>query len=183
MTVLNILITLISLLASGITIYLFVRLMREIGRPTWHQVERGIKSLLAQMQKTDYVPEIIIGVGRGGGIVASIIAGNLGYIPLFVLDTILDRSGPVSHAAIRYPDCCPDVAGHLVLLVVGELYSGEDLRVAKEYIEQRQPREVRTLSLFSHPAASIRPTYVGKETKQPLSAPWRLSDTYKARRL
>lgn len=157
--------------------------LRDRGRLTWRVVGGAMRHVLDEMNKVDYRPDLIIGVGRGGAIVGGMLAGNLGHVPLFVVDTILDRSKKVSQALVRYPTLCPDLSGLSVLLAVGELYSGEDLRSAAEYVETLGPVEIRTMSLFSHPAASIRPDYVGRMTNRPLDAPWRITEVYRTKRL
>ena len=183
MDLLTIVATIISVAASLITIVLFFQFVRDRGRITWRVVERAMRKVMQEMDAEDYKPDLIIGVGRGGAIVGGMLAGNLGHIPLFVVDTILDRSRRVSEARVRYPDVCPQLAGQRVLLAIGELYSGEDLKVVCGYVDDREPADSRTLALFSHPAAGIRTDFLGKRTRRPLDAPWRLTEAYRNRRL
>lgn len=175
--------TVVSVVASVFTIILFIQYLRDRGRLTWRVVETAVRKVLADMNNVDYKPDVILGVGRGGAIVGGMLAGNLGHVPLFVIDTVLDRSKKVSEARIRYPACCPDLSGQRVLVAVGELYSGEDLKAVTRYVEDQKPSEVQTMSLFSHPAASIRPDYLGKQTKRPMDAPWRITEVYRTKRL
>ena len=114
---------------------------------------------------------------------AGILAGNLGHVPLVVLDTEIDRSGPVNHAEIRFPGCCPDISNKSVLVVVGELFTGEDLRQGLDFVNEHSPSQVKTATLLTHPAAAVHPDFVGLETPRPLSAPWRISDAYRIRRV
>jgi hypoxanthine phosphoribosyltransferase len=182
-TLLTIAATVISVVGSVCTIVLFAQVLRDRDRITWRVVESAMKKVLADLNKIDYKPDVVIGVGRGGAIVAGMLAGNLGHVPLFVVDTVLDRSKRQSEARVRYPNLCPEVKDKDVLVSVGELYSGEDLKAVVRYIEEQDPAEIRTMSLFSHPAASIRPDFLGKQTRRPLGAPWRITEAYRTKRL
>lgn len=170
-------------LASAAGLYLFVEDMRSRRRFGWKQVSTLVRRMLTEMQSRSYKPDLVLGVGRGGSILAGMLAGNLGHLPLAVLDTVIDHPGGISKVEFRFPDCCPSLQGKKVLLVVGELYSGEDLRHAIEFAWHQHPSEIKTASLLTHPAASVKPDYVGRETSKPLTAPWRMTDVYKINRL
>ena len=157
--------------------------MRSRRRFGWKQVEKLVKAMLNEMQARSYKPDLVLGIGRGGSILAGMLAGNLGHLPMAVLDTVLDHPEGISKVDFRFPDCCPPIKGKRVLLVVGELYSGEDLRHAIDYTRRRHPAEIKTASLLTHPAASVRPDFVGMESSKPLTAPWRITDAYKVHRL
>jgi hypoxanthine phosphoribosyltransferase len=169
--------------ASVVSIYLFAEEMRSRRRFGWKQVAALVRKMLAEMQSQGYEPDLVLGVGRGGSILAGMLAGNLGHLPLAVLDTVIDHSEGISKVTFRFPDSCPTLHDQRLLVVVGELYSGEDLRHAIEFVRQRHPHEVKTASLLTHPAASVRPDFIGLESSKPLSAPWRISDQYKVKRV
>jgi hypoxanthine phosphoribosyltransferase len=183
MILLNIVVTVLSVVGSLIAIWQLTIYFQDRDRLSWRVVEKCMKSILKTMHQTNYRPDLIVGVGRGGAIVAGMLAGNLGHVPLFVVDTEIDRTTRSVKANIRFQGLLPDVTGKKVLVVVGELYSGEDLRTVTEFVESHKPAQVLTMSLFSHPAASITPDYLGRQTKRPLDAPWRISDVYRTRRL
>lgn len=183
MTTVNSLIAILSVMGSLIAIWQFSVYVKDRDRLSWRVVEKSMRNLITSMQRVNYKPDLIVGVGRGGAIVAGMVAGNLGHVPLFVVDTELDRSGKFGKADVRFPDLLPDVSGKSVLVAVGELYSGEDLRTVVRFVEDHGPAKIETLSLFSHPACVINPDFLGKQTKRPLDAPWRITDIYKTRRL
>jgi uncharacterized protein len=174
---------LLSTVASASTVYLFAEEMRSRRRFGWKQVTKLVREMLADMRTRGYTPDLVLEVGRGGSILAGMLAGNMGHLPLAVLDTVLEHPQGVSRVEFRVPDCCPALRGKNVLIVVGELYSGEDLRHAIEFVQRRHPREIKTASLLTHPAASVRPDFVGFQSAKPLSAPWRMTDAYKIHRL
>lgn len=170
-------------LASAAGLYLFAEDMRSRRRFGWKQVTALVRRMLNEMQSLSYKPDLVVGIGRGGAILAGMLAGNLGHLPLVVLDTVIDHPNGIRRVEFRFPDCCPPLKGKRILLVVGELYSGEDLRHAIEFAQLQQPAEIKAASLLTHPAAVVKPDFVGRETGKPLSAPWRITDAYKVSRI
>ena len=169
--------------AAILTVILFVDQFKDRTGFGWRHVDRLIKKLLREMRLRGYSPDLVLGVGRGGAIVAGMIAGNIGLVPLAVLDTELRHENGVNTASLRYPECCPSLKDKSVLIVVGELYSGQDMLMAMKYVESQGPQEIKTVALLTHPASSVRPDFIGFESQKPLTAPWRISEDYKQARL
>ena len=98
----------VSLLAAGIAIWLFASQEARRIRASWRRMENLARDLCSQVHRDSYYPDIVIGVGREGAILAGIMAGNLNYRPLFVIDTI-STSHPVSVLPTSAtPTCCRD---------------------------------------------------------------------------
>lgn len=173
----------ISTVASVVSIYLFAEELRNRRQFGWKHVDKLVRKIILSIQRDDFKPDLVIGLGRGGAILAGILAGNMNHLPLVVLDTILEKEGGMSTVRVRFPQSCPPLRDLNVLLVVGELYSGEDLKKGIDFVRRRHPKSIRTASLLSHPAASIQPNFLGLESDRPLSAPWRISDHYRTQRL
>lgn len=53
---------------------------------TWPDVEKGVDEIIRNMEKDGYEPDLVIGIGRSGGIVGGLIAGYLGAKPLRVFN-------------------------------------------------------------------------------------------------
>lgn len=179
----TVVLTVVAIVASLIAIYLFVEEMRERFSFGWKHVNKLVRKLIDELRSSSFDPDTIVGVGRGGAILAGMLAGNMGQVPLAVLDTEVHQDQGVTSARLRNPDTCPSVKGQSVLLVVGELFTGEDLKAAIGFIQAMHPRELKTLTLLTHRAASVNPDFVGMETNRPLSAPWRISDHYRDNRI
>jgi hypoxanthine phosphoribosyltransferase len=173
----------LGVIAALIAIHQFVEERKAKRGFSWRDVERLIHKLLDSIRNDDFDPDLVLGVGRGGAIVAGIIAGNMGRLPLVCIDTESRREHGRTHCVIRFPNAVPVLRDKRVLIVVGELYSGEDLRTAMDFVARRKPAGFKTLSLLSHPASIVRPDFVGRETQSPLVAPWRLTDDYKKTRI
>ena len=175
--------TVIAVVASFVAIFFFAAEMRERFSFGWKHVNKLVRKLIDELRRSSFDPDLIVGVGRGGAILAGMLAGNMGQVPLAVLDTEVHQDQGVTSARLRNAEACPSVKGLSVLLVVGELFTGEDLKAAINFMQMMNPREVRTLTLLTHRAASVNPDFVGMETNRPLSAPWRISDHYRDNRI
>ncbi len=149
----------------------------------WKHVEKLLKQMIRDIDRAKFDPDIVVGLGRGGAILAGILAGNLGHIPLYVIDTYSEKRSGIKEVRLRNTEFFPDIAGQRVLLVVGELYTGEDLRRGIEFIESRGAGDLRTMSLLTHPTASVMPDFYGIETAKPLTAPWRITAKYREARI
>lgn len=168
--------TIVGTIASIVGLYEFVLKHRRavIG---WRRVDRLVVDLIEEVERRGFTPDLILGVGRGGTIIAAVIATNLeGRIELACVDTHVDhdRSGR-KVVTLRHPDRMPPLAGRQVLVVVAELYSGQDMRAALDYLDTQDVAKVQTLAVLCGPASVVRPDYVALHTKHEPRAPWRLT--------
>src|SRR5690348_6446134 len=78
--VVNLISLIVSIIAGLVTIGASIKLARERGRITWRTVDSATKAMLKEIQTSSFDPEIVVGVGRGGAILAGMLAGNLGHL-------------------------------------------------------------------------------------------------------
>jgi len=160
---------------AGWQIYLW--LTERAGQFGWYRVTRAVKLLLESIGISGYEPDAIVGLGRGGFVVAGMLSGNLGIITLAGLDRQYIWSG--GEREVRIIDLGNiDVSGKEVLLVVAEPYTGETLRKAYEYLQLRGARRIKTASLFRTEACNFVPDYYAYRVKHVTKLPWRLSPLY-----
>jgi uncharacterized protein len=164
-------------------IWYFIVDMHSRRRFGWKHVEKLLKQMIRDIDRSKFEPDLVIGIGRGGAIVAGMLAGNLGNIPLYVIDTFMAKQNGIKKAHLRNTEGVPDIQDRSVLLVVGELYSGEDLKEGIEFVERQGVKELRTASMLTHPTTSVQPDFYGLETNVPLIAPWRISAKYREARI
>lgn len=169
----------IGLVASVFGIWDFAARRRRRREVTWREVDRGVLNLVEQLNRDKFSPSIIVSVGRGGAIIGSMIATNLdgGRVPIAYLDTdIVSDSDGIRSVTLRGTDGFPDLKDQDVLIVVAELWSGLDLKVAFEFVEEHDPHRVRTLSLLVGAATIMLPDFAAVRTKTHPRAPWRLNE-------
>jgi hypoxanthine phosphoribosyltransferase len=170
-------VTAVGTVASVIALYEFAERNRRRAI-SWKRIDRLVVELISELHRRAFTPDLILGVGRGGTIVAAMIATNLeGRVPLACVDTAEehDKSGR-KQVQLRDPERLPNVTGRQVLVVVAELYSGQDMRAALDYLETRDVAQLRTLAILCGPASVVRPDFVGFHTKHEPRAPWRLTE-------
>lgn len=175
----------IGLLASIVGLYDFFDRRRSRKVITWKQVDDTLVELIHHLNSSSFNPNMILGVGRGGSIIAAMLATNLeGRIPLAFVDTrpSLDEHGHPACELVN-TQSVPSLEGLDVLIVVAELYTGLDMRAALHFVEGASPRSQRSLAMFGSPNAVVRTTYLGHETKYQPLAPWRITDESKRGRI
>jgi len=182
-TLVTVFVSVLGVIGGFIAIYQFAQDRRSKRGFTWRDVDKLVLELLDKIRYDQFDPDLVLGVGRGGSVMAGMLAGNLGHLPLVCIDTESRRDRGQTYCVIRFPNAVPPLRDRRVLIVVGELWTGEDLRTAMKFVKRRKANEFKTLSLLSHPAAAVRPDFIGRETKTPLTAPWRLTDDYKKTRI
>lgn len=156
----------------------FVQRRRRRKFVSWKEIEGYVTDVLRQVRRDKFDPDIIVGVGRGGMIVASMIAANYPgrRVPLAFLDTEPVKVDGVQRCGIRNPESLPSLAGKRVLLVVAELFKGLDLAAAEEHVGTHAPSSIRTLSLLVGEASIVRPDFAAKQVNGNPMAPWRITE-------
>jgi hypoxanthine phosphoribosyltransferase len=176
--------TIIGLIGSLIAIWQVLE-QRRRKAISWRRIDGLVANLVDEIEQRNFDPDLILGVGRGGALIAAMLATNLeGRIELACVDTDMevDEAGR-KHVQLRGPERLPDMNGRHILLVVAELYSGQDMRDAINYVETHSPAGLKTLAVLAGPSSNVRPTFVGLQTKHEPLAPWRLTDAAKRGRI
>jgi probable phosphoglycerate mutase len=148
-------------------------------RVSWKGVEKGILKLRDQLIKDRYYPTLIIGIGRGGSIVGALLSGSLGNIPILVIDRIYNWKG---HERTEGLFDSIKITKNIdrILLVAGELHSGNTARKYTEYFMQAGAGEVKMLTFMKEPFPTFKPDYFYLEsTISDMRFPWMLTRDYK----
>ncbi len=142
-----------------------------------YRVTSGVKRLINKIQQANYQPDMVIGLGRGGFIVAGMLSGNLGIVTLAGLDRRYLWRG--KHRQVKIVDVGSlNVTGRRILLVVAEPYTGETLRKGFEYLQERGAKQVKTAALFKAELCNFVPDFYAYDVKHVTHLPWRLTDLY-----
>jgi hypoxanthine phosphoribosyltransferase len=133
-------------------------------RVTWARFETLARRLAERVRAADYVPDLIVGIGRGG------------YLPARLLSDLLDvlnlAEVKVEHyrgtrkekvATVRYPLRAP-VTGLRVLLVDDVSDSGDTFEVAMDHVRsQGEPAELRTAVLDHKTTSRFVPDFYARK--------------------
>src|ERR1700693_2165678 len=119
--------TLVSLTAASLALYQFVEERRRKAI-SWRRIDKLVVELVWEIENHNFTPDLIIAVGRGGAVVAAMIATNLeGRIELACIDTeVKEDAHGRKHVHLRRPEIFPGHTGRHVLVGVAELSSCQD---------------------------------------------------------
>jgi hypoxanthine phosphoribosyltransferase len=135
-------------------------------------------SLAKKIVKSGFVPDVIVGVSRGGWVPARVLcdllsAPVLASVGVEFYAGVGERKGrprltqPLSAA----------VSGKKVLVVDEVADTGKSLKLAKEQVIKEGAEEVRTVTMYAKPWSVVEPDYHGKKTSCWIVFPWETKET------
>jgi hypoxanthine phosphoribosyltransferase len=130
----------------------------------WDMFYSLAKNVGDKINKSNYKPDVIIGLARGGWVLARVLCDFIGVKDLVSLK--VEHWGvtatPDGTAKLKN-DINVDLKGKKVLVVDDITDTGESMRVAVDYIKTLEPAEVKTASLQHLTCAKFKSDYVGEE--------------------
>ncbi len=160
------------------TLYKTVEVWLNLRNFSWAEVDKLTKKLIRQMSNEMFVPDIIVGIGRGGSMLSALLSGNLRApdkrrnIPLLGVDRMYEwHDGERIEVENKMIDFAP-LRGKKVLLVAGDILTGGTMKFFLHEIEKVNPDEVRTACLVKGVTSAYRPDYFGKEISGDFRMPW-----------
>lgn len=176
----------ITLIASVISVLSFAVYLkdrrqrkRKIPVPySWSNVASGVDHTINRLHSDEFVPEIVIGVGRSGAIYGALLAGNLGNLPFEVLDRSFAHDqgnrNAVFHQHIAQP-----WSFQRALLVIGEVNSGQSLKEALLWLRANlPPADIKTACMVRQVNSNYVPDYIAYEEDRAIVPPWVLRSGY-----
>lgn len=130
----------------------------------WETFQREMERLA---RKIDYMPDIVIGIVRGGVVPAEVLSSGLGVDPMYCLNVA--KCGGERQVTTHILD---DIPGANVLLVEDMLETGRSMKTTKQYLEDGKSANVRTACLYTMPISEFTPDYSLREVKGPVKFPW-----------
>ncbi|WP_297489286.1 phosphoribosyltransferase [Thermococcus sp.] len=131
---------------------------------SWDDIEKWAKEGAWKVIDEGWKPDVIVGLARGGWVAARLYCDYLGVKDL--ISVKVEHWGitatPDGKARIRYGSNY-DLSGKKALVVDDISDTGESLTLAKNYVEEKGPAEVRTATLLTIKGSRFRPDYYGEE--------------------
>ena len=131
----------------------------------WKHFESELEILSCQI---DYVPDVIVGVVRGGVVPARLLVSRLGVHDMYCVS--VEKEG--GERKVK-SEIMSDLLNKSVLLVEDMLETGRSLIVAKKYLEGKGAC-VKTACLYVLPQAEFVPDFFLRRTKEVVRFPWEL---------
>lgn len=130
----------------------------------WNLFYNLARQVAKKINGSGYKPDLIVGLARGGWVLARILCDLIGVKDLVSLK--VEHWGitatPDGKAKLKYP-LKVDLNGKNVLIVDDITDTGESMRVAVEYIQSLKPSEIRTAVLRHITSSKFMPDYFGEE--------------------
>jgi hypoxanthine phosphoribosyltransferase len=130
----------------------------------WNLFYRLAKQVAKKVNGSGYKPDLIVGLARGGWVLARVLCDFVGVKDLVSLK--VEHWGitatPDGTAKLKYP-LKVDLTGKNVLIVDDITDTGESMRVAVDYIKSLKPADVKTAALRHITSSKFMPDYFGEE--------------------
>ena len=140
----------------------------------WELFYSLAKRVSQKIKDSGYRPDIVVGLARGGWVLARVLCDFLGVKDLISLK--VEHWGitatPNGRARLVYPFYF-DLSGRRVLVVDDITDTGQSMRLALSHVKKLNPTEVRTATLRHIEGSEFVPDYVGdKITWRWIIFPW-----------
>jgi hypoxanthine phosphoribosyltransferase len=148
---------------------------------TWNRTYNVLLSLARKIIRSGFVPDVIVGVSRGGWIPARILCDLLSVPVLANIGVeFYTGIGETKRRPKLTQPLSTDVSGKKVLLVDEVAETGQSLKLAKEQIVKEGAKEVKTATMYTKPRSAIEPDYHEKKTSSWIVFPWETKETIRS---
>jgi broad specificity phosphatase PhoE/hypoxanthine phosphoribosyltransferase len=146
---------------------------------SWKSVQRSAKRISQKLTASNFNPTLLVGIGRGGAITASLISGCLGHRPLLVIDRkYLWMDGR------RIDDMM--IHMHLpvgliekVLIIAGEAHTGNTMRLYYDYFKKIGANIVQRAAFFVQNGCTEPIEFIGIKREKDIRMPWMFTRNYR----
>jgi hypoxanthine phosphoribosyltransferase len=148
--------------------------MSEREHLTYSQFGDAVLDLAYQIKKSEFKPEIVLSIARGGFFLGAALGYALGVKNSFTMSvefyTGVEERLPMPVVLPPVPKTV-DLHGATVLIADDVADSGETLRLVEEFW-RGTVKETRTAVLYEKPRSVVKPDYVWRKTDKWIEFPW-----------
>ncbi len=145
---------------------------------SWNLIYNSLLDLANLIQNSGFVPEVIVGVSRGGWVPARILSDLMENSNLDTVTTKfyvgINQTKPEPQIT---QELSSSVEGKTVLLVDDLVDSGKSLKLVISYLKNKDASGVKTATLYRKPWSVVVPDYCIKETGAWVVFPWDQKET------
>lgn len=183
LTIANAIVFILSLVANIIQIGVPGMFKRSIKN--WNYSFEIANKLLSDIESSGKKIDLVIGLGRSGGIWGGWLAGNLGSLPFYTLDIkySVDENGDRQIEFPHSQEILQLISGNTkcILVIEGAASTGNTFAAfKKKHLPLFSNVNFKFAVLFKNSSASITIDYVGKilDNGWPKKFPWHRTDKY-----
>jgi uncharacterized protein len=148
--------------------------MSELETMDWDELGTGARALAQMVADDGWRPDIVLGIARGGLLVAGAIGYALGVKNTFTMNvefyTGIDERLDVPMLLPPVPDLV-DFADFKVLIADDVADTGATLELVKDFCAGKVA-EVRCAVLYEKPRSTVHCEYVWRRTDRWITFPW-----------
>ena len=141
---------------------------------TWNDLGAGSRSLAEQISSDGFEPDIVLGIARGGLLVAGAIAYALDVKNTFTMNvefsTGIEERLEMPMILPPVPDLV-DLGESRVLIADDVADTGKTLALVKDFLDGKVG-EVRAAVLYEKPRSEVNCEYVWRRTDRWIDFPW-----------
>ena len=140
-------------------------------------MEKGVLEIRRKIKECGWEPDIVIGLGVGGSVVGAMLAGCLGRKKFIAIDRRYKWEKGLRKTFVDIPsDLKLEPSPQKVLLVTGEIYSGETIKKAIDYIESKikSNSRLKTAAMYVSENSDYFPDFYAYLIEKRVKPPWRL---------
>lgn len=142
----------------------------------WHEVNDAVTNIVEQIEKDEFEPSIIIGIGRGGGIFGSLVSYKLYHVPIFIIDREYDRKTGNRKQNVLFDFEIPAFYMDKILLVAGEAHLGATLTCFENHLRKKGAGVIKTCVFYKQTICGKKIDYYCKEGEGNSLMPWQDKD-------
>ena len=159
-------------MASIYSVYVLITSTRV---KSWRSVEKGILLIRRRIKEIGWDPDIVIGLGVGGAVVGAMLAGSLGRKRIVGIDRRYKWVKGARKAFVDIPtDLVLNPPPRKVILVTGEIYTGETIKTAIDYVKSKLNCELKTAAMYVSENSDYYPDFYAYLIEKRINPPWRL---------
>jgi hypothetical protein len=150
----------------------------EFEIPSWERIYELLLDLASKIQNSDFKPDVIVGISRGGWPPARIMSDLLENPELanvkaeFYLGVAKTKGEPVITQPVSV-----SVRGKRVLVVDDVADTGKSLRLVRTHLRQQGATEVKIATIYYKPWSIVKPDWYERETSRWIVFPWERKET------
>lgn len=144
---------------------------------SWDDVQSNLLALSDKIEHDGYSPDLIVGIARGGWVIARLLSDMLSVSDLATMAISFYKGIDERHdvPTITQP-VSESPIGKSVLIVDDVADSGESLKLAKRHIAERGARSIRIATIHVKPQSVVIPDFYISCTDSWIIYPWEMRE-------
>lgn len=143
---------------------------------SWEALGQCMDRIKAKVESEGFVPTTIVGISRGGLVLAAYLANRYGLRDLQVMSIVRNTSeekySPRSAPVLKWMTPGESLEGKRVLVADDIAGDGGTLTFALDILRSRSPAEIRTAVVVKNENSRVQPDYHAIEVGDWIVFPW-----------